>query len=215
MFSGIVEEIGTVERATTGSHAALVIRCATVLEGTRLGDSIAVNGVCLTVAALAATTFTADVQPVTARRSNLGALRSGNPVNLERSVELGQRIGGHYVQGHVDATGRINRNEGEGAALVVRISAPPSILAYVVERGFIAVDGASLTVARLHRDGFEVSLVYHTQQHSTLAKLAPGNMVNLETDVIAKYVERLLDAPTRNQKGVSIELLRQHGFVGP
>lgn len=213
MFSGIVEEIGTVERAATGSRAALTVRCATVLEETRLGDSIAVNGVCLTVAELRSDTFTADVQPVTLRRTNLGSLRAGSRVNLERSLATGQRIGGHYVQGHVDGTGRIVHRDGEGTALVVRIAAPPPILGYVVDRGFIAVDGASLTVASLHHDGFEVSLVYHTKQNITLPEVTTSNTVNLETDVIAKYVERLLTTSVGRSEGVSIDLLRKHGFI--
>lgn len=213
MFSGIVEEIGAIERVKAGGKAALTVRCATVLEGTRRGDSIAVNGVCLTVAALGVDTFTADVQPVTLRRSNLGELRTGDRVNLERSVAAGQRIGGHYVQGHVDGTARVVQSTGEGAALVVRLTAPPDILGYVVERGFIAVDGASLTVARLYLDGFEISLVYHTQQHITLPAKPVGGLVNLEVDVIAKYVKRLMGEGAREQGGVSVDLLRRHGFV--
>jgi riboflavin synthase len=213
VFSGIVEEIGTVRRVTAGDRAALVVRCAAVLEGTRLGDSIAVNGVCLTVASLDEDTFTADVQPVTLRRSNLGSLRAGSRVNLERSVAVGQRIGGHYVQGHVDGIGRIVRREGEGSALVVHIAAPPAILSYVVERGFIAVDGASLTGAALHGNGFLVSLVYHTQQHITLSGAAVGELVNLEVDVIAKYVERLLAGGAPERDSLSVESLRRHGFV--
>lgn len=213
MFSGIVEEIGTIKRATMGNRVALVVQCATILEGTRLGDSIAVNGVCLTVAALDEDTFTADVQPVTLRRSNLSTLRAGSRVNLERSVAVGQRIGGHYVQGHVDGTGRIVRRQGEGSALVVHIAAPTDILRYVVERGFIAVDGASLTVAALHANGFEVSLVYHTQQHIILSGATVGEMVNLEIDVIAKYVERLRPGGGAERGDLSVELLQRHGFA--
>jgi riboflavin synthase len=213
MFSGIIEEIGTVKRVIAGGNAGLVVRCATVLDETRLGDSIAVNGVCLTVAARDRDTFTANVQPITFRRSNLGELRVGDQVNLERSVAIGQRIGGHYVQGHVDGVGRVIRSTGEGAAVVVRLTTPSEILRYVVERGFVAVDGASLTVARLYPDGFEVSLVYHTQQHITLSAKSMGALINLEVDVVAKYVERLTGGGVVDEHHVTNDLLRQHGFA--
>ncbi len=211
MFTGIVEEIGTVERIDPSGRAPLVVRCATALEGTRLGDSIAVNGVCLTVAARDDRGFTANVQPVTRRQSNLGALRGGDPVNLERAVAAGQRIGGHYVQGHVDGVGRVVHTAGEGAAVVVRIAAPPDLLRYVVERGFIAVDGASLTVTRLRSDGFDVSLVYHTQQTITLPAKRPGAPINLEVDVIGKYVDRLAGAASA--PSLTLDRLRRAGFA--
>lgn len=212
MFSGIVEEIGTVallDRA--GGDNALTIRCSTALEGTRIGDSINVNGVCLTVTRLTSDAFDANLQPVTLRLSNLGELRPGTRVNLERSVPVGGRIGGHYVQGHVDGVGRIIAKRGEGNAIVVRIAAPDEVQRYVVERGFIAVDGASLTVMEIHPDGFSVSLVYHTQQNITLPALAPGALVNLEVDVIAKYVERLLGQSDSN--GLSLDTLRRAGYA--
>ncbi len=211
MFTGIVEEIGAVERIDLTGRAPLVVRCSTVLEETRVGDSIAVNGVCLTVAALGTGSFRADVQPVTLRRSNLGALRVGDPVNLERSVAAGQRLGGHYVQGHVDGVGRVVGAVGEGPSIVVRLGAPPELLRYVVERGFVAVDGASLTVAQLRPDGFDVSLVYHTQQAITLPGKRPGSQVNIEVDVIGKYVERLVGGST--DRGVGLDLLRRAGFA--
>jgi riboflavin synthase len=212
MFSGIVEEIGRVERASrTARGLTLEIACRTVLEGTRSGDSIAVDGVCLTVSSLSSSGFSADIQPVTARLSTLGDKRVGSPVNLERSVAVGGRIGGHYVQGHVDGSGQIVSRRGEGAAIVVEIAATPEVLRYVVERGFIAVDGASLTVMSLGADRFAVSLVYHTQQHITLPGLQPGASVNLEVDVIAKYVERLI-GPYQPQ-GVTMESLRRAGFM--
>lgn len=211
MFTGIVEEIGTVERVDQTGRAPLVVRCGSVLEGTRIGDSIAVNGVCLTVAELGAHVFRADVQPVTLRRTNLGALRIGDPVNLERSVAVGQRVGGHYVQGHVDDVGRIVSVVGEGPSLIVRIAAPDEVRRYLVERGFVAVDGASLTVMTLRPDGFDVSLVYHTQQSITLTAKRAGAAVNIEVDVIGKYVERLLgEMPGR---GVTLDLLSRTGFA--
>lgn len=211
MFTGIVEEIGMVERINDAGRPSLVIRGATVTEGTRIGDSIAVNGVCLTVAELAPQSFRAEVQPVTLRRSNLGALRVGDPVNLERSVTAGQRMGGHYVQGHVDGTGRVLGATGDGASIIVRIATPPELLRYVVERGFVALDGASLTVLELRTDAFDVSLVYHTQQTITLPHKRPGASVNVEVDVVGKYVERLIGS--EENRSVSIDLLRRSGFA--
>lgn len=212
MFSGIVEEIGRIERVSqTAAGLTLTIGCRTVLEGATLGDSIAVDGVCLTVAALSSSTFTANVQPVTARLSSLGTKRVGAPLNLERSVELGGRIGGHYVQGHVDGIGRVASRRGEGASVVVEIDLPPEVMRYVVERGFIAVDGASLTVMRVHPGGIAVSLVYHTQQHITLPSLPAGALVNVEADVLARYVERLL-APQQSS-GLTFDALQRAGFA--
>ena len=213
MFSGIVEEIGTVARTgTTQGGLALTFASQTVLEGTRIGDSIAVDGVCLTVTTMDRSGFTANVQPVTARLSTLGGLRAGDRVNLERSVAAGQRMGGHYVQGHVDGMGRITSARGEGAALIVEISVPDELRRYVVERGFIAVDGASLTVMSRGETTVAVSLVYHTQQNITLTTKRPGDRVNLEADVIARYVESLA-APYGNDAGVSLETLRRAGFA--
>jgi riboflavin synthase len=202
MFSGIVEEIGTVARIDTAGAAPLEIRCGTVLEDVRLGDSIAVNGVCLTVAAFDGNGFTANVQPVTFRLSNLGRLARGARVNLERSVAYGGRIGGHYVQGHVDGVGTVAGMSGEGPSVIVRIAAPEEVRRYVVERGYIAVDGASLTVMALHPDGFSVSLVRHTQEGITLPGKRSGDPVNLEADVLGKYVERLLGqrAPSADER---------------
>lgn len=213
MFSGIVEEIGRVERvAQSSAGLALTVSCSKVLDGTILGDSIAVDGVCLTVASMTATSFTANIQPVTARLSNLGSRRIGDRLNLERAVAAGQRLGGHYVQGHVDGMGTITAKRGEGASLLVDVSVPDEVLRYVVERGFIAVDGASLTVMSLGSESFAVSLVYHTQQNITLPDLPVGTVVNLEMDVIAKYVERLV-SPYREPGGVSLETLRRAGFA--
>jgi len=212
MFSGIVEEVGTVAAlGHVGGDVALTIRGRTVLEGTRLGDSIAVNGVCLTVADLGADHFVANLQPVTLRLTNLGDLSPGSPVNLERSVTVGGRIGGHYVQGHIDGTGRVVSHTPDGAAVVVRIATPPEIHRYLVPRGFIAVDGASLTIVEVLPDGFTVSLVTHTQHHTTLARKRPGERVNLEVDIIAKYVERLCGP--QPGAGVDLDLLRRAGFA--
>jgi riboflavin synthase len=196
MFTGIVAELGEVagiERR--GDAARLVIRGST--EGVSAGESIAVNGVCLTVTGIGEVTFTADVMGETLDRSGLGALTPGAPVNLERSVTLADRLGGHLVQGHVDATGTIiSRMPAEGWDQV-RISLPPTIARYVVHKGSIAVDGISLTVSALSPPGepawFEVCLIPETLKRTTMGTRQPGETVNLEVDVIAKYVERLLD----------------------
>lgn len=211
MFTGIIEEIGTVGHAAHAGRSPLRIRCHTVLEGTHIGDSIAVNGVCLTVSELLGDGFTADVQPVTRRLSNLGSLQPGDGVNLERSVGVGQRFGGHYVQGHIDGVARIVSVTGEGASILVRLALSSELVRYVVERGFIAVDGASLTVTRAWPEAVEVSLVYHTQQSITLAYKRPGDHLNIEVDVIAKYVERMVGAPSTDER--TMDLLRRSGFA--
>ena len=196
MFTGIVAELGEVAGAEHhGGAARLTIRGST--EGVALGESIAVNGVCLTVTAILDGTFTADVMGETLSRSTLGALTAGAPVNLERSARLADRIGGHLVQGHVDATATIISRVPAEHWDQVRISLPGTIARYVVEKGSIAVDGISLTVSALSppgpKDGwFEVCLIPETLKRTTLGTRKPGEAVNLEVDVIAKYVERLL-----------------------
>ncbi|WP_448576006.1 riboflavin synthase [Thermomicrobium sp.] len=215
MFTGIVEEIGRVLaiQPVSGGGLRLRIGCCTVVEGTRLGDSIAVDGVCLTVTDLAPDSFQVELQPVTVRRSTLGRIAVGDLVNLERALPVGGRFGGHYVQGHVDTVGRIVTMYRDGSALIVRIAAPAEAMRYVVERGFIAVDGASLTVQRRFPSEFEVSLVAYTQEHITLPRKRPGAMVNLEVDIVAKYVEQFL---ARGASGaLSLESLHRAGFVSP
>jgi len=191
MFTGIVAELGEVTGVEHhGDAAGLTIRGST--EGVALGESIAVNGVCLTVTGILGGTFTADVMGETLNRSGLGALTPGDPVNLERSVRLADRMGGHLVQGHVDATATIIFRTPAGHWDQVRISLPGSIARYVVEKGSIAVDGVSLTVSALGDGWFEVGLIPETLKRTTLGTRKPGDVVNLEVDVIAKYVERLL-----------------------
>lgn len=212
MFSGIVEEIGTVAALEQrGKDGALTVRCRIALGGTKLGDSIAVNGVCLTVTDLASDAFTVGLQPVTLRLTNLGDLSTGDPVNLERSLAVGDRIGGHYVQGHIDGTGRLAALWPDGEAVVARIDVPPEIMRYIVQRAFIAVDGVSLTVMEAFADGFSVSLVKHTQEHITLTRRPIGARVNLEIDVIAKYVERLLGQTERQTP--DWDVLRRAGYM--
>lgn len=212
MFSGIVEEIGAVRRvARTAEGIEIEVGCQQVLEGTIVGDSIAVEGVCITVSRLLEDGFLANVQPVTARLSTLGSTRPGIHVNLERALAAGQRMGGHYVQGHIDGRGTIRGLRGEGASLIVDLSVPDDLQRYIVERGFIAIDGASLTIMSVEGGTISVSLVYHTQQHLTLPAKKPGDPVNIEVDVIAKYVERLVQ-PYQSQ-GMSLEALRRAGFA--
>lgn len=195
MFTGIVEETGTVvELAQGAGDARLVVRGAVVLEGTRLGDSIAVDGVCLTVTDLADGTFGVDVVPETLRRTALGGLRAGDRVNLERAVPAGGRLDGHLVQGHVDGVGTLVRRDPGPRWDDLRFRCPPALLRYVAEKGSIAVSGVSLTVTGVDGEGFGVSLVPTTLARTTLGGLAPGDPVNLEVDVVAKYVERLLGA---------------------
>jgi riboflavin synthase len=194
MFSGIVEELGTVrEVRVAGEPKRLVLGCERAVEDARVGDSIAVNGVCLTVETFDARSFTSGVMPETLRRTNLGALRPGDRVNLERSLPATGRVGGHFVQGHVDGTGEVLELRPDGAALIVKVSLPPRLARYVVEKGYISVDGASLTVVEATPGWFTVSLVHHTREHTTLAAKRPGDPVNLEVDIIAKYVERLVE----------------------
>lgn len=189
MFTGIVEEMGTVLAATPD---ALRIGARQVLEAMRIGESVAVNGVCLTVTEFDADSFRVDLSPETLRRTNLGLLREGDLVNLERPVALGGRLGGHIVQGHVDTTVVVGEVRPEGNSLMVEFKAPGPIMRYVVEKGFVAVDGVSLTVVWVSDDRFAVTLIPHTQKAVTLGRARPGYVANLEVDILAKYVERLL-----------------------
>jgi riboflavin synthase len=207
MFTGITEELGKVSQVYPNK---LVIDARKVLEGTRIGDSISVNGACLTVIALATDNFTVGVVPETLRRTNLGLLRPGDAVNLERPLALGGRLGGHLVQGHVDERGKVVSLRSEEDAVVIRFQAPPQVMRYVVAKGFIAIDGISLTVIERFDDSFTVSVIPHTRQNTTLGKRRSGDTVNLEVDIIAKYVEALV-AP--EGKGVTAEFLQEHGFL--
>lgn len=198
MFTGIVEELGeTVAVDDLGDAARLTVRGPQVTQDVANGDSIAVNGVCLTVASTSGDTFTADVMRETLNRSSLGALAPGTPVNLERSVRLADRLGGHLVQGHVDGTGTIISRTPAEHWDVVRIGlppGPPDLARYVVEKGSVAVDGISLTIVSVSATWFEVSLIPETLKRTTLGAKQPGETVNLEVDVMAKYVEKLLNA---------------------
>jgi riboflavin synthase len=190
MFTGIVEELGTVREVRDGK---MIIDAKKVLWGTNLGDSIAVNGVDLTCAYLEEDGFHASVMPETYRRTNLGELKPGDVVNLERAMTLAQRIGGHLVRGVVEATGTLMSFTPEAGAIIARYQAPPEILRYVVVKGPITIDGVSLTVIERTADSFAVSLVEYTQEHTNLLRRQVGDRVNLESDIIARYVAQLLD----------------------
>jgi riboflavin synthase len=212
MFTGIVEELGSVKALKRDAGGArLTISAATVLAGTMLGDSINVNGVCLTVVEKSNADFSADVAQETLKVSNLGTLRMGQQVNLERALQLSGRIGGHLVTGHVDAVGRIREKRQEGNSWRVFIDAPDTAVRYIIKKGSVAVDGISLTVADAEKTGFSVAMIPHTAKLTTLGFKAAGDSVNLETDVIGKYVEKLLSG--RVEGGVSLESLKKAGFA--
>ena len=221
MFTGIVEEIGAVRAVVSGGEwGSLSIGARRVLEDTRRGDSIAVNGVGLTVTALSRDGFTADVMAETLRRSNLGALKVGEAVNLERALAANGRFGGHIVSGHVDNLGEIVNTKQEGSALWLTLSAPPDVLELVVKKGSVTLDGVSLTVAERTERTFSVSLIPTTQTDTTLLRKRPGDKINLETDIIGKYVRALLhkSAPAALPEGQPTEsrltedFLRRNGF---
>ena len=215
MFTGIVEEMGQVEGIQRGKQSAvLTIRAKTVLEGTKIGDSIAVNGVCLTVTSLLSDQFSADVMHETLDRSALSGLRRGSVVNLERAMAADGRFGGHIVAGHIDGTGRITRIKRDDNAVWYTIQAAPQLLRYIVEKGSIAMDGISLTVARVEETAFSISAIPHTVAQTALQNRREGDLVNLETDIIGKYVEKLLTPTpeTPASGGLTRDFLARHGF---
>ena len=217
MFTGIVEETGDVRSCSAkGKGFDLSIHCSLVLEGTKLGDSIAVNGVCLTVTEIDSHGFTAGLAPETLKRTNLEYLKKGSKVNLERSVLPTTRMGGHYVQGHVDTTGTIAKFEKDADALWVSIKAPESVMKHIVTKGYITLDGTSLTVVDVGEDWFNVTLVAYTQQHIIMPLKSIGDSINIEVDVLGKYVERLLDFKTRKDNSqtsrITSEFLKENGY---
>lgn len=200
VFTGIVEECGTVlDVLKNGVSGSVQIQASTVLEGTKTGDSIAVNGVCLTVTKLTKSSFTADVMAETFRRTNLGNLEKNSRVNLERAMAADGRFGGHIVSGHIDGTGVISRIKEEGNAVWIYISAPQSILNLIVEKGSVAVDGISLTVAAVSDKEFAVSVIPHTRENTALSGKKTGAVVNLENDIIGKYVQKLTGTAQINE----------------
>jgi riboflavin synthase len=207
VFTGIVQEVGSIISVTEGK---LTVGAGEVLKEMQLGGSVAVNGACLTMTAFDVRSFTVDVMPETRRRTNLGRLRAGDRVNLERPMSLGGEMGGHLVQGHIDDVGRVASVTPEGGVLLMKFEAPPEVMRYIVPKGFIAVDGASLTVTGREAGAFSVSLVGYTRQNTVLGERRAGDAVNLEVDIIAKYVEQL----GRPQgAGLTADFLREHGFA--
>ena len=214
MFTGIIEELGTVGAMDRRSDSIrLTIEAKKVLEGTQLGDSIAVNGICLTVTSLGPSYFTADVMRETMRRTGLADVRNGSQVNLERALQVGSRLGGHIVSGHIDGVGRIISITTDGIAKVIRIGIPDTMAPFIVEKGSIAIDGISLTVAAVTPDSFTVSIIPHTIANTTLLTKREGSIVNLETDMIGKYVHNFTVDYTQRGKGkLTLEKLIENGF---
>ena len=213
MFTGIVEEVGTIKSINRGQHSAvLTILAKNILDGTKIGDSIAVNGICLTVTQLRTDGFTADVMHETLNRSALAQLTAGSAVNLERAMPANGRFGGHIVAGHVDGIGRIADIRKDDTAVWFTICADPEILRYVVEKGSITIDGISLTVATVDSMSISVSTIPHTISQTNLHQRHKGDFVNLETDVIGKYIEKLLHSEIPKQTALTKEMLLRCGF---
>ena len=218
MFTGLVAELGTVQRlARQGSSYHLTVGAKKVLTNLKIGDSVAVNGACLTVVRMDEGGFTADVMPETVRLTNIGSLQPGSKVNLERTLRLCDGLDGHIVSGHVEGLGTISEQRPEGIAVVVTIATPPELLKYIIKKGSIAIDGISLTVTEVTDTSFSVSLIPHTAKETTLGFKKVGDSVNLETDILGKYVERMLTWNKQTQAGkadtLNMQMLLENGFV--
>jgi riboflavin synthase len=216
VFTGLVEEIGVLKAIGKGAKSAqLTIGADKVLQDIKLGDSISTNGVCLTVITFSNNSFTVDVMPETMRRSNLKDLKPGSKINLERALRLGDRLGGHIVSGHIDGTGLIRTIEAEDNATWVTIEAGAAIMKYVIEKGSVAIDGTSLTVARVGKEDFKVSIIPLTRDETTLLSKKIGEEVNLECDMVGKYIERLTMFNKDNNKNseINLDFLKENGFV--
>ncbi len=218
MFTGLVAELGTVQNlARQGNSYHLTVQAKKVMDNLKIGDSVAVNGACLTVVKMSGDSFTADVMPETVRLTNIGELANGSRVNLERTLRLCDGLDGHIVSGHVEGLGTIVSQRPEGIAVVVTVQTPPELLRYIITKGSIAIDGISLTVTQVTDTGFSVSLIPHTAKETTLGFKKVGDKVNLETDIIGKYVERMLGtAPAANknkEQPLSKEMLFANGFL--
>lgn len=211
MFTGIVEETGKIVKVTING---LEIKAHKVLEGTKTGDSIAVNGVCLTVTRLEADSFTVDVMPETMRCTTLSQLKTGDTVNLERALTLSSRLGGHIVSGHIDGTGKITALNDEGNAVLMEIMASAELLRYIVSKGSVALDGISLTVADVKDDRFIVSLIPHTREVTALKSKRIGDVINIETDIIGRYVEKMMNEQNGQEEksGLTRDFLAEYGF---
>lgn len=216
MFTGIVEEIGTIENIKKGTASAvLTIRAKKVMSDVHVGDSICVNGICLTVTEFTGSTFSVDVMHETLNRTSLQTLGRGSHVNLERAMQMNGRFGGHIVAGHIDGTGKIVQKKRDDNAVWYTVQTEPSITKYIVEKGSITIDGISLTVASVNNDHFSVSAIPQTEKETILSEKNIGDLVNLETDMIGKYVEKFLnkDNPEEKQSnGITMDFLIQNGF---
>ena len=211
MFTGLIQELGTVRSLSRGTVGKLTTGAEKSAGEVAIGDSVAVNGACLTVTAISGNDVSFDAVPETLSRTSLGGLKPGDKVNLETSLKAGQAIGGHFVQGHIDGVGTIESSRSLGESQVIRISAPPGVLRYVVEKGSIAVDGISLTVASVDKSGITIAVIPHTLEATTLHAKRPGEKVNLEADILGKYVEKLLGR--LGPSGVTEDALRDAGFM--
>jgi riboflavin synthase len=211
MFTGLIENVGTIASLEKRGHGAVVaVATALPLDEIALGDSIAISGACLTVTSKGAGRFTSDVSPETLARTTLGRKRPGDRVNLERALALNGRLGGHLVYGHVDGTGILKESKASGDGRVFHIRADANIMKYLVIKGSVAIDGVSLTVSAIRTDGFEVALIPLTLEWTTFGNLVPGDQVNIETDIIGKYVHKFMG---REDAGISIDFLKEHGFA--
>ncbi|MBS5419044.1 MAG: riboflavin synthase [Roseburia sp.] len=217
MFTGIIEELGVVKSiAINGASGCITIKAKKVLEGTQLGDSIAVNGTCLTVTSINSDGFSADVMAETVKRTSLSQVGKGDLVNLERAMILNGRFGGHIVSGHIDGTGTITKYTKEENAIWVTIKAPDEILDLIVEKGSICIDGISLTVATVSDQDFQVSIIPHTAKETTLIHKKVGSLVNLENDIVGKYIKKLMENNQEEQakkaSGFTMEMLEEYGL---
>lgn len=214
MFTGIIEEVGTVLNIKKGSVSSkITFGGKKIFKDIHLGDSIAINGVCLTADILTDNSFTADIMAETLRRSSLGNLKVGSKVNMERAMLCNGRFGGHIVSGHVDATGKIINFKREENAVWITISAESKTLKYIVEKGSIALDGISLTVASVNDTSFKVSIIPHTASETTLLTKSVGDKINIECDIVGKYIERFLNFKEDKSNNVDLNFLAQHGFL--
>lgn len=212
MFTGIIEEIGKIQTVRKdAASSSISVLAKKVMEDVHIGDSIAVNGVCLTVTTFSQGGFTADVMHESFNRSSLGSLQTGSPVNLERAMPSNGRFGGHIVSGHIDGTGTVSAIQKDNNAVWYTIKTAPGILRYIVEKGSVAIDGISLTVAAVERDCFSVSIIPHTASITTLSSRRVGDTVNLENDYIGKYVERLMGIQ-QSKHNITADFLTKYGF---
>lgn len=213
MFTGIIEETGTVKEIRhNGNNSFIKIGAEKIFSDMHTGDSIAVNGVCLTVTDFCNNIFRADVMNETLNRSSLGSLKTGSPVNLERAMSANGRFGGHIVSGHIDGTGVISSVRNDGIAIWYTISTQPEIMRYIIEKGSVAIDGISLTVAKVTDNNFSVSIIPHTAEKTILSYKKTGDVVNLENDIVGKYVEKLIYSDSR-KSNISMDFLAENGFI--